>query len=119
MPADDPGDIAAEFEGVDEVAIRVAHELVVLHAEDGAGGPLFGLANDRQPLAGHFRVFAALVALRNDDVGDFATGGGPAGDGPRDHEFGIVGVGDDDHRGGWDKVFDVRGHGGGLRCVGS
>jgi hypothetical protein len=99
-------DVAAQLERVLQVAIRVAHELVIAHAEDGAGSALLLLADGGQALARHGGVVAAFVTFRDDDVGDDAAGLCPLRDCAGAHELCIVGVGDYDHGGGWDKGFD-------------
>ena len=93
------GDVPPQFERVLKVAVGVAHEDELLDAENRTGRPLFRFPDLREPRRGHLCVLAALVARRDDDVGNNRAGARPACDRSGSHELRVVRMRDDDHSG--------------------
>ena len=96
LAADRRGDVSAQREVLDDAAVRMAEELDLGHADDGAARPLLGLACHAR-LVGRHRVDARLAG-RDEHVGHRAAGGRPCRDRAGDAPLDVVGVGDDHRR---------------------
>jgi hypothetical protein len=96
VAADGGGQVAPQRQAVLDHPVAVVEELDLVHADDGAAGPLLGLAHHRG--LGRVHAVDARLAPGHQQVGDVLALVGPAGDRGRTPVLHVVGVGHDHER---------------------
>jgi hypothetical protein len=98
VDADLARDVLAHLERRIEVAVLVAQEDDVLHAEDLRGLALLRVSHVAQLVARHVRVLRTRCAVRDHAVRDLDARLGPLRDRAGHAELGVIGMRIDDHR---------------------
>jgi hypothetical protein len=91
------GNVAPEVARVFQLAILVAEERDVLHAEHVGGSVLFLCVNQCELLRRDAAIARSLVAIGQDHVGDLPALLGQPGHGAASQEIRIVGMRGDEH----------------------
>ena len=96
--AQQPDDLAAQLDAGLQIAVRVAEEDHLLHAQHLARLALLLLPEGGQLLLAERLIVRAFVAAGGEDVVDRPALRAPLGDGAAAEELGVVRVSDDHHR---------------------